>query len=486
MIVRPVEDSLPAWAVALARAAVLALALFAAVGPGLATRVAAAEIVTAGERIAVEVNKGVMVRLSAPASTVFVAEPNIADIQVKSPTLIYVFGKLPGETTLFAVNKSGGLLLNTDILVTHNLVRLNKVLKDMLPDADIRAESVRGAVVLSGTAATAGEIADASQLATQFILDLNPDQVINRVSVDGPNQVTLRVRIVETSRSVMRDLGINWDSVFTVAGNFAFGLFSGVSTVGSSVFPGADVLVRQGGTNNILGQFNNNNGLAVNALIDALETEGLIKVLAEPSLTAVSGETASFLAGGEFPIIVPQKDDAFTVEFKQFGVSLSFTPTMIGSDRISLKVEPEVSQLSQAGSVQQNGFNIPALTTRRTKTTVELASGQSFAIAGLLQNNVNYDISKIPGLGDVPILGHLFRSQEFRRNETELVVIVTPYVVRPFTAKTENPLQAQASPPGDVDRIFFGPEHRGAPRPGESPEGMGERKLIGPVGFILE
>lgn len=485
MIAQPVDSALPAWAVSLARAVIVAVAVLAAAGIGAATGVRAAEVIPGdGSTVIVEINKGTMLRLSSPASTVFVADPNIADIQVKSPKLIYVFGKSPGETTLFAVDSRGGLLLNSNVLVTHNLKRLGQALRDLMPEADIQVQSVRGAVVLTGTVNSAGESEGARQLAAQFVSD--EKLVINRLNVDGPNQVTLRVRFVETSRSVTRDLGINWDSVFTVAGKFAFGLFTGVSTTAGALFPGSPLVTRQGGTNNISGQFNNGNGIAVNALIDALEKEGLIKTLAEPNLTAVSGETASFLAGGEFPIIVPQKDNAFTVEFKKFGVSLSFTPTLVNGNRISMKVEPEVSQLSQAGSVQLNGFNISALTTRRTKTTVELASGQSFAIAGLLQNNVNYDITKVPGLGDVPILGRLFRSEEFQRNETELVVIVTPYIVRPFTAKTKNPLQAQADPPGDVGRIFFGPEHRGAARPGQTADSGGERRLIGPVGFILE
>ncbi len=487
MIVRPVENSLPAWAVALVRAATVALAIMAAVGPGLATRAGAAETINgSGGTLKVEVDKGTMVRLSGPATTVFVANPAIADIQVKSPTVIYLFGKSPGETTLFAVNARGGLLLNSDVIVTHNLASLNEALREVLPEADITARSVRGAVVLIGTVTSAGEAEDARQIAAQFVLD--PEKVISRIDVEGPNQVTLRVRIVETSRTVLRDLGINWDAVFSVGKNFAFGLFTGASTtLNNAVFPPSGSFgTRTGGVNNFAGTFTNGNGIAVNSLIDALETEGLIKTLAEPNLTAVSGETAEFLAGGEFPIVVPQKDNANTIEFKQFGVSLSFTPTLVSGDRISLKVEPEVSQLSQAGSVNQNGFSVSALTTRRTQTTVELASGQSFAIAGLLQNNVNYDINKVPGLGDVPILGHLFRSQNFIRNETELVIIITPYIVRPFTAKPKNPVQVQASPPADVERIFFGPEHRGAARPGESPTGGDEKRLVGPVGFILE
>ena len=219
------------------------------------------------------------------------AKKIFADIQVKSPTVIYLFGKSPGETTLFAVSARGGLLLNSDVIVTHNLASLNEALRDVLPEADITARSVRGAVVLSGTVTSAGEAEDARQIAEQFVP--NADKVINRIDVEGPNQVTLRVRIVETSRTVLRDLGVNWDAVFSVGKNFAFGLFTGGATTLTNTFPPAGVFgTRVGGVNNFAGTFNNGNGIQVNSLIDALETEGLIKTLAEPTLTAVSGETA--------------------------------------------------------------------------------------------------------------------------------------------------------------------------------------------------
>ncbi|NIR45892.1 MAG: type II and III secretion system protein family protein, partial [Gemmatimonadetes bacterium] len=226
----------------------------------------------------------------------------------------------------------------------------------------------------------------------------------------------LRVRIAEVSRDIKNKFGFNWD--FLLSGNFVLGLATSFSTVGATT----------------TAQYTDTFGDAsIDGLIDALADDGLITILAEPNLTALSGETASFLAGGEFPIPVSQDSDSITVEFKEFGVGLAFTPTVIGTERISMRVRPEVSQLSTAASVSVAGTSIPGLTTRRAETTVELASGQSFAIAGLLLDDSQEAIQKTPGLGDLPILGALFKSESFQRKETELIIIVTPYLVRPVS-----------------------------------------------------
>jgi len=225
----------------------------------------------------------------------------------------------------------------------------------------------------------------------------------------------------------------------------------------------------------------------INAVLDALEDEGMISILAEPNLTAMSGETASFLAGGEFPILVPGGTNGPTIEFKKFGISLAFTPTLVGTDRINLHVNPEVSQLTDANGVSLGGYEIPALTTRRAETTVELGSGQSFAIAGLIQNNTTHDISKFPGLGDVPVLGALFRSDRFQREETELVLIVTPYLVKPVSSrKMATPLDG-FTPPDDGERFgssgVYVPSDHAASH--VTIDNRGE-SLIGPVGFVVD
>jgi pilus assembly protein CpaC len=214
----------------------------------------------------------------------------------------------------------------------------------------------------------------------------------------------------------------------------------------------------------------------------------VLSILAEPNLTALSGETASFLAGGEFPIPVPQEDGKVTIEFKDFGVQLAFTPVVLDRGRISLHVGPEVSELTTTGAVSINGFVIPALTTRRAETTVELGSGQSFAIAGLLKNNVDHDVSKFPGLGDLPVLGSLFRSDSFRNDETELVIIVTPYLVRPVSDPGMAVPTDGLNPPNDAERIFLG-QIDGEPSTadqGNAETGMDDQQLAGSVGFMLD
>ena len=447
---------------------------------------AAAKQVTAsqGDMVQIEINKGVLVRLDRPAATVFVADPDIADIQVKSPSLIYVLAKKVGETTLFAVDDHERVLLDAPVTVVHDLSRLNIALRSLLPDSDVTARSVDGAIVLSGAVVNPVEAEDARKLSERFLG--KDDEVINRLNVLGHNQVNLRVRFAEISRDALKDLGFNWDSFFSVGG------FLGALAIGNPVLAANQFLRSPDPAIHNLGLSYNAGDVSLNTVIDALANEGLVSILAEPNLTAVSGQSANFLAGGEFPIPVPQSGQnngttAITIDFKQFGVSLDFTPTVLKDSLISLKVVPEVSQLSDTGSVELEGFRIPALTTRRAETTVELGSGQSFAIAGLFQNDTTHNISKFPGLGDLPILGPLFRSSRFRRQETELVIVVTPYIVRPVTA------QAMALPtdglvaPSDRERIFLGesyrPQLQGNPPPANGPNTKG---LQGPVGFMLD
>jgi pilus assembly protein CpaC len=478
-----------------ARAVALGVALLAAAISLVATiQPASAEFVEGGGAITIEANKGRLIRLREPAATVLVADPAIADVQVKSPNLLYVFGKQPGETSLFAVDAHDRVLLNVTVTVNHNLSRLQRTLNTLMPDNHIDVASVDGAIILSGSVKSNAVAENARQLAAQFVTD--EKKVINRLSVDGPTQVQLRVKIVEMSRTVNRQLGINWDGVFAAGTNWAFGLATGGATTIANSFPPAfPIGTRRNGVNNFFGNYSGQRN-TVTALIDALENEGLVKTLAEPNLTALSGDVASFLAGGEFPVPIPQSStgtsSTITVQYKEFGVRLSFTPTILASDRISLKVSPEVSQLTTQGAVNFDGFNIPALTTRRAQTTVELASGQTFAIAGLLQNDLNNNISKVPGLGDIPVLGELFKSTAYQRNETELVVLVTPVVVKPFSDKTTTASAVDANPnaPSDINRLFLGPRIEGQPRrdptqPGGGPVGA-PTQLRGSAGFVLE
>ncbi|HUC63660.1 MAG TPA: type II and III secretion system protein family protein [Alphaproteobacteria bacterium] len=479
-----------------------------------------------GEPIVIDVEKGTLIRLDRNVDTVFVADPDIADVKVKSPRLIYLYAKAPGETSLYAVDAEQHVLLSRPVLVKRDVARLQLALSKLLPDDSVDVKAVDTSLVLTGDVDSSVDAEEARRIARPFVGD--DKELINRIKIDAPNQVNLRVRVVEIQRNVIKELGINWDAISHV-GAFAFGIATGNPVIGSlgllgsgtdasslsqipsapltalapSVglaggVPGAFVggavaggyMTRNIGiggvpTNSIISGYNTNR-IGINDVIDALDQNGLATVLAEPNLTAMTGETASFLAGGEFPIIVPQTQGQVTIEFKQFGVALAFTPVVLSSGRISLRVRPEVSQLSTTGAVQIQGYTIPALTTRRAETTVELGSGQTFAIGGLLQNNIVDTLNKVPGLGEVPVLGALFRSDQFQRNETELVILVTPYLVRPVSDhELASPLDGYV-PPNDRDRVLRGRNTRPTmPEAGNAPLGPSGNSLIGPSGFIL-
>jgi pilus assembly protein CpaC len=448
---------------------------------------AATVIAPASSRIDLEVSKGRLVHLDHPATSVFVADPDIADIQVKSPNLIYVIGKSAGETTLFAVGDGDQILANTSIVVHHNVAGLQQALQQIAPGSTIAVNTVDDSLVLSGTVFSAAEGEDVRRLAARFVPD--PAQLINNMRIDAPNQVYLRVRVAEMSRQTIKAFGFNWQNMFS-SGNFLFGLATGspVLAAGASVPTSAakTFLTGQNNTDSLIASFHAGN-TDVNALIDALDSEGLVTVLAEPNLTAVSGQSASFLAGGEFPIPVPGQNGITTIDYKKYGVSLSFQATIGPRDRISLRVNPEVSQLSSAGAIIIQSISVPSLTTRRAETTIELGSGQSFAIAGLLQNNVTNSLQKFPGLGDVPILGALFRSTQFQRDESELVIIVTPYIVRPVSSKRlASPTDGFVAP-NDSERYLSGASYRPQiVNHAQPPLGRTGGTLLGPVGFDLD
>jgi pilus assembly protein CpaC len=488
--------------VRLAGALIIALAAFT----GLPASASAqnATLVRGGGALSVELKKGRLLRLKRQIATIFVADPGIADIQVKSPTLIYIFGKRSGETSLFAVDKDDRVVLNLTIQVRHNLSNLNGTLRRLMPGNNVKVRSVGDSIVLSGSVQTASEAEDVRKVAAQYVS--KPSKIINQLRISGPTQINLRVRIVEVSRNVVRQLGINWDTASQIGSNVLLGIATGGATfVGNTFSATANIQTRRNGTNSaILGYRGDRH--TVNGVLDALQTQGLVKTLAEPNLTAISGETASFLAGGEFPVPVPQDGGVITINYKRFGVGLSFTPTILGRNRINLKVRPEVSQLSNAGAIQIQGINVPSLTTRRASTTVELASGQSFAIAGLLQNNYTKDLSKVPGIGDIPVLGKLFTSENYRKDESELVIIVTPYVVRPFDphqARLAAAARAAQRPRErkDVNELIFGRRTPSIKKKGgtvaatgtgvagvppRKPAGGPPRSLRGPSGFELE
>ena len=451
--------------------------------PAAAPRGGAAQIPANGGRITLEVNKGTLVRLSGPAATVFVANPEIADVQVKSPTLIYITAKAPGETVIYAVDASDSVLLNAPILVEHDISRLRSSLRQLAPGQPVSADSVDGNLVLSGVVSDAGQADKVRALAASIAGEAKGSQVINRMTVATPNQVNLQVRIAEVDLNALKDIGVNWQkAVNQPSSSVSFQTFNPV-TIGSEV-----------ANNIIVGKMI---GQSVSATVDALTQEGFITSLAEPNLTAMSGQTASFLAGGEFPVPITGSAattggvPTITVEYKAFGVSLAFTPSVIDATHLNLRVRPEVSELSTVGEVSvpitsTQVVTIPALTVRRAETSIELASGESFALAGLLMHTSQQLVSKVPWIGDIPILGAVFRSDRFQRGETDVVVIVTPYLVRPSQTRLAAPTDGLKLP-NDAQRVLFSDKFRqGLPGPGPGPLNAGGKGLIGPGGFRLD
>lgn len=413
-------------------------------GPALAQAVTAPR----GE-IVLSLGKGELITVPGAMTDVFVANDQVADVQVKSQHQLYVFGKAGGETTIYASNAAGKTIWSSDVRVGSNIGSIPEMLALAMPEAHINVATMgTNTVLLTGTVAAPEDAAEAERLVTAFVgKDTN---VISRLRTATPLQVNLKVRFAEVSKSLVRKLGVNLTSVDQSSG-FKFGVGQGRAGWNPQYVPGSPgglgvgvtkgpsdgsvVAGITGGTT--FGAFGKLLGLDIGSALDLAETDGLVTTLAEPNLTALSGETAEFLAGGEFPIPLSQGLGTTTIEYKKYGVSLAYSPTVLTNGRISLRVRPEVSQLSSEGAIVLNGFQVPALTVRRAETTIELGSGQSFMIAGLLNNNAQNSIQKAPGLGDLPVLGNLFKSTSFQKGQTELVIVVTPYLVKPIDNESD-------------------------------------------------
>ena len=406
--------------------------------------------------IVLSIGRGQLVTVAGAMTDVFVANDQVADVQVKSPRQLYVFGKAGGETTIYASNAAGDVIWSANVRVGSNIDSVDQMLHMAMPDAKIAVSTMgTNTFLLTGTVAAPEDAAEAQRLVQAFVgKDAN---VITRLKMATPLQVNLHVKFAEVSRSLIRDIGTNLTSIDGSSG-FKFGIGQGrapttISTdpnlplsVGSRVQgytldPSTGTLVLKDGTSISTGGVGSTlagllsvGGINLLGALDLGESVGLVSTLSEPNLTALSGETADFLAGGEYPIPISQGLGTTSIEYKRFGVSLSYTPTVLSNGRISMRVRPEVSELSSQGAITINGFQVPALTVRRAETTVELGSGQSFMIAGLMSNAAQSTVKKLPGAGDLPILGSLFRSTHFQKGESELVIVVTPYLVQPVDA----------------------------------------------------
>jgi len=449
-----------------------------AIGLGTVTAAAPATAQRAGtfrpsQQVLLSTGEGQVVRLPTSVADVWTSNPGVADVYVSNARQINLFGKEAGEATVIATAANGSVVYSANVRVSQNITSVDEMLRAAMPQANIRVLNAGQIAVLTGTVSSPDEAAQANQLVTAMLnpgVDMSKEDatckicVVNRLSTATPLQVNLKVRIAEVNRSLTKSIGVNLFAIDTTSG-FKFGIGQGdpTATPGNSSPFGVSPLAAGGTT---LGAAGKLFGLDLSGAIDLAAKDGLVTILAEPNLTALSGETASFLAGGEFPIPVSQGNNAVTIEYKQYGVGLAFTPIVLADGRISMRVRPEVSELSNEGSVKTGDFIVPALITRRAETTVELGSGQSFMIAGLLRNSNANDVNKAPFLGDLPVLGALFRSTSFRRSETELVIIVTPYLVRPVSRQLALPTDGYRTPT-DAQGIVGGQVYTGTsgPRP---------------------
>lgn len=468
-----------------------------------------------GKVIVMSIGRGQQVNLPSAVTDVVVADPNIADVDVRSSKQIYILAKGPGETTVFATDAAGRTVYSATIRVGSNIDSIDQMLKLTMPEADIQVTTMNGIVLLTGSVKQPDDVIEAEALVQQFV---GAAKVVSRLKTSTPMQVNLQVRIAEVSRSLAKEISSNFTTRDATSGGAVFGIGRGrqatitnnanplnlpiinactafalpvecglqlpfnpqtgqfLSNIGSTQFnftnaAGSNIL-------NIAGKLF---GLDVAAGFDLAERAGLSSTLANPNLTAMSGESGEFLAGGSFPIPVSDSFGSISVQQQTYGVNLRYTPEVMTDGRIRLRLRTEVSDISSQGAVRINGTEIPALLTRMAETTVELGSGQSFMIAGLLSNQASSSVDKYPGIGDVPVLGALFRSNGWRRNQTELVIVVTPYLVQPVS-ESEIALPTDGyNTPSDLERILLNKEAdssgKNAERPGPT---VGPEKTDGP------
>jgi len=412
---------------------------------------------TVSSNITVATNRAIVVQSDQPFAEISVANPGIADIATLSENTIYVLGKAPGRTTLTLFGVDGGLIANVDVRVVPDIAEFKERLAEILPGEPIEVRTAGGGIVLSGTVSGARKVARAMELANRYV----GDQVTNLMMVGGSQQVMLKVRFAEMSRATSKALSSSI-GITSLSGGLSGSIVGGGDLTGSLGDGEGSALFKFGG-----------GGLAVDVLIQALESKGMVRTLAEPNVVAISGQQASFVAGGEIPI---EGLDGST-DFKSYGVNLTFTPTVIDDNHISLRLTTEVSALDT--TVEVNG--IPGFKTRNTTTTVEMRDGQSFAIAGLLQDDFRDNIEQVPWLGDLPILGALFRSTDFARRQTELVIIITPHLVKPVSGEALSMPTDRMRVPTEEELFLLGTLEGTS-----SLGGSGSQGVQGSYGYVLE
>lgn len=454
------------------------------------------------------INRSSLVVMPSPAKEVVVANPDIADVYVNNAKSLTVIGKAAGHTNIRMFDDSGKLLQTLEISVGYDLPAIRRALKKFIPDENIGVDMVNTSIALTGHVRNNYAVDKALKITQEYIenstvtgeqsgsgssplgeaADVNKyPKIINMLKLISGQQVMLKVKVSEVNRDALKRLGVDPQAILS-GGNFAFTGALGTATEGILAGSTSSWLVQDDsfrGTGFFAWQSNNNH--RIGAAINALERDGLVKTLAEPNLVAVSGEQAEFLAGGEIPVVTPSTSSSgaaptVSVEYKPVGISVKFTPDVLSENRIRMAVQPEVSEVSSADSIVMSGFTIPSISTRRAKTTVELAPGESFMIAGLLKDNTRATIDQLPGVKELPVLGALFRSTEFQRNESELVISVTPYLVDPVKSSDIKSPTDDFRPASQVEMFFYGA--LGAITTGENSAYIPQ--LEGPNGFMVD
>ncbi|WP_284163570.1 type II and III secretion system protein family protein [Frigidibacter sp. SD6-1] len=432
----------------------------------------------------VPMNRAVVVEADQPFAELSIANPAIADISTLSDKSIYVLGKAPGRTTLTLLGPDGKLITNVDVQVSLDVAEFKERLKQILPNENIEVRTANDGIVLSGVVSSIAALDRALDLAERYA----PQRVSNLMGVGGTQQVMLKVRFAEMQRSVGKTL--NGGLLFN-SGNVGGGTGTGGLTLRPDpTTPGRNVIdtgfrVSQNFAGAGIIDFSLG-GVQLAAMLEALESKGLVRTLAEPNLTALSGQEAKFLAGGEYPIPVPDKDNNVTIEYKPFGVELAFTPRVVDGDIINIALNAAVSGIDTTVSIQNGSFAVNAFKRREAETTVEVRDGESFAIAGLLQDEFTDLNNQVPWLGDIPVLGILFRSADYQRNQTELVIIVTPHLVSPVRGEALALPTDRVKPPTEAQLFLFGQTSANGKSKSGSAAEVAKQDFSGSYGYVME
>ena len=429
-----------------------------------------------GSMLGVPMNRAVVVESETPFAELSIANPSIADISTLSDRTIYVLGKAPGTTTLTLLDAQGRLITNVEVRVAADISEFKERLRQILPNEKIEVRTANDGIVLSGTASSTQKLQRALDLAERYA----PERVSNLMSVGGVQQVMLKVRFAEMQRSVSKSLS----SSVAVLGN-SVSAESGTWLQGDNGIGGGSVQLSDGVAGGAAYQFGVGN-VQLGILLEALEARGMVRTLAEPNLSALSGQQATFHAGGEYPIPVSQDNGSISVEFKPFGVSLQFVPRVVDGDLINLELNTEVSALDSTNSYNNAGIAINAFSTRKASTTVEMRDGESFAIAGLLREDFQDATSQLPWIGDIPILGSLFRSASFQKNQSELVIIVTAHLVTPTLGEAIALPTDNVKPPSEADLFLNGRVAAPSRKPKGAAAEVAKQDFGGSYGYVLD